>query len=45
MNTNIEVKTVLAPKLLGGLVVNILKINMYLLCKVSRVLVLGDILV
>ena len=29
-------KIVLAPKLLGGLVVNILKIIMYLLCQFSR---------
>ena len=45
---NFEVKIVLAQKLFGGAnahMVNILKINMYLLCKILRVLVLGVVLV
>ena len=45
---NFGVKIVLVVKIIGeawydGHMMNILKINMYLLCKISRVLILGGL--
>lgn len=43
-----DVKTMLAPKTIRGCVVYmayIIKINIYILCKILRVLVLDDVLI